>query len=337
MKEKVMRQSILLALALALLVGVAMRRPAQTASASSVADQLAALLPSPDLVTVIDVNRAMSDLVPRLRASGAGNLGRTVAEIESFAQQAGVDLSKASAAVAGLQLKGLGEISGGTIILDGLEIDLKKVESAARAGGGEVKAIEVKGKTIHTVTMPRKATTSGQTPARQAVFHFTLLGPQRVAFGDLANLQALLGTSNKAPEIYLAALRETKSEGLVRFAGHLPADLRTMLAGQGDLFQQLAEVKVIFGTLDLTAEQSASLDARLRTSSSAEAATLETGLRSLIFLGKSFLGGETDPKKKDLGQLLDQVRISAQNSDVGLALVVPKSFLDQWLKPADRP
>ena len=87
-----MRQSILLALALALLVGVAMRRPAQTASASSVADQLAALLPSPDLVTVIDVNRAMSEVVPRLRASGAGNLGRTVVDVESFAQQAGIDL-----------------------------------------------------------------------------------------------------------------------------------------------------------------------------------------------------------------------------------------------------
>ena len=109
-------------------------------------------------------------------------------------------------------------------------------------------------------------------------------------------------------------------------------DLKTMLESQGDLFKQLAAVKAIFGSLDLAASGDAAIDARLRTGSGAEATEMGTSLKSLVFLAKSFLGGSQDPKMVAITQLVDQVKIVTQASDVTLSLTISKALLEQWGK-----
>src|SRR5205085_10487716 len=113
------------------------------------------------------------------------------------------------------------------------------------------------------------------------------------------------------------------------FVGNLPEALREMLASQGELFTQVAAVKLIFGSFDLNADNSATLDGRLRTASSNDAAQLKESLNGLIALGQAFLGGSDDPTMKLYGQLINQVKLGGQGSDVSLLLVLPKELMEK--------
>jgi hypothetical protein len=210
--------------------------------------------------------------------------------------------------------------------LQGVEVDAKKIGEAAKAGGGELKTIENNSKSFLTM--------SGKNPnaaadAKAEEIHFALLDHKRVAIGDQAGLKSLLaGGAKKADPATLGkALKETKAAGLVRFVGNLPEELRAMLASQGELFTQVAAVKLIFGSFDLNADNTATLDARLRTASGTDAAQLKESLNGLVALGQAFLGGNEDPTMKLYGQLINQVKLGVQGSDVSLLLVVPKEML----------
>jgi hypothetical protein len=72
------------------------------------------------------------------------------------------------------------------------------------------------------------------------------------------------------------------------------------------------------------------LDTKLRTSSSDEASKLQTSLAALVGLGKMFLGGNNDPAIQALTQVIDLVKINAQDTDVSVSLMIPKSVFDQF-------
>jgi hypothetical protein len=95
------------------------------------------------------------------------------------------------------------------------------------------------------------------------------------------------------------------------------------------LFAQVSAVKLIFGSFDLSTDNTATLDARLRTASSNDAAQLKESLNGLIALGQTFLGGSDDPTMKLYARLLDQVKVGTQSGDVTLLLVLPKEMMEK--------
>jgi len=310
---------------------------AASARASSSVDELVALLPAMDMVAVIDMPRAMRELLPRLKTIDVGGISRLAKDIEEFTRMAGIDATKISSAVAGLTIDGL-SAKGGALVIEGVDIDPKRIETAVTASHWQFQKIDQKGSSLYRLSRVKQSeagTENAQEKSEEV--YFALLGPQRAVAGDLATVKDVAGAQaarNAETNATLrSALKETRSSGLIRFALSLPEGLRQMLDGQGDLFQQLAAVKVILGALDMAGDQSAQFDARLRTNSKEDAAQLATNLKSLVTLGRSFLGGDQNAKSQIIGQLLDQVQIAPQAGDVSLSLLVPKALLDQWAKP----
>lgn len=308
-----------------MLNGVPLRVLAAPASmTASVTDELLALLPESDVVAVIDVQRAFAELLPLLKNIATAGIGKTATEVETFAKLAGVEPKQIQAAVMGVKMTETLTRGSGVLLLQGVEIDGTKLTDAVKAMGGELKTADHNGKPLFTLILKRDP--NGGAEQTQ----FALLGNKRLAIGDLPALKAVLDGNTKGNQAAFGqTLKEAKATGLVRFAGNLPEGLRTMLASQGELFSQVAAVKTIFGSLDLNTDNSATLAARLRTASAKDAGQLKESLNGLLVLGKGFLGGTDDPTMKLYGQLLDQVKLGIETSDVSLLLQLPKELMDK--------
>ena len=167
---------------------------------------------------------------------------------------------------------------------------------------------------------------------------FVQLDEGRVAVGDESEVKAvvdaLLGSpspdSNVGSEL-AAALKETNATGLARFAVNVPDSARQMAAGE-EFLKNLAVTKMVLGTLDVSADLSLLLDAKLRTGSAEDATKLHESLAALLGLGKMMLGGNQDPTMQMLNKLLDQIKLSLQTKDVSLGLIVPREAYELLLK-----
>ncbi len=303
------------------------------ADAASI-DELIGLLPSSDLIAVIDVGRAVNDLIPRLNDMGMGGAGKWAQEMQAFILRTGIDLAKARSAVLGLRIPG--SQATGAMIIHGLDLDDKKLEAAMKAYNAEFKASEYKGKQIFNLVRRGNSPSAGPLSLKTDEMAVAALGQQKLVFGDLTVLKGVIDIHSGSAKGGISkemsgALNETRSSALARFALNLPEHLRQEALNQGDLFTSVAAIKVIMGTLDVGNDLSLSLDMVMRTPSQKEAAELESGLKGLLSLARGFLSGG-DPKWEVYGQLLDQVKIISKINDVSLSMNMPRSLVDQLTK-----
>lgn len=303
-----------------------------TAKAGST-DELLALLPDSDLVAVIDFNRAINDLMPRLADIGVG--AKWMKEMQEFTQKTGIDLAKAQNAVVSLKFPSTQVF--GAMILQGLDLDDKKLAAAAKAYNAEYKSTDYKGKQVFTIPSKGGGPSAGPLSLKTDELAITALAPQKMVFGDLSLVKSIIDIQSGAAKggvskEMLGGLNETKTSALARFAFNLPENLRQDALEQGDIFASVAAIKIILGTLDVGNDLSLVLDMTMRTPSQKEAAELENGLRGLIGLARGFLtGGDMDL----YGQLLDQVKIASKLSDVTVGLTMPRSMVDQLSKKSN--
>ncbi|MBL8202848.1 MAG: hypothetical protein JNM09_01370 [Blastocatellia bacterium] len=167
---------------------------------------------------------------------------------------------------------------------------------------------------------------------------FVQLDPERMALGDEAEVKAVIDALTGSPDPTInigsdltAALQETKSSGLLRFAVNIPDSAR-QAAQSEDFLRNLAVTKMVLGTLDVTDDMSLSLDTKLRTASADDATKLHESLAALLGLGKMMLGGNQDPMMLMLNKVLEQIRLSPQANDVSLALTIPRELYETFLK-----
>jgi hypothetical protein len=302
-------------------------------------DEALSLLPPSDLIAEVNAGRFFHELLPRLAAILPGTTVTLIADLNEIISKTGVDLSGLKTAVIGGKAQAEGLKGSLVAIVQGLELDPKRAEEAVKNEGGEFRSLEHQDQPIYLVALkPRGELKPEKAVEKGTELAFASLGPRGTVLGDLAGVKSVLEAqadpskrgSNAA---LIQALKEINTSGLIRFAADLPATARQGLSQMGDLFKQLAEVKMISGTLDLTSDLGASLEARLRTSSPNEATQLETNLKSLILFGKSLLGGNQNARLQTISQLLDQIKISTRSADVSVSILVPSSLLETLLRP----
>jgi hypothetical protein len=307
---------------------------ASPAANAAAIDELIGLFPASDLIAVVDVGRAINDLMPRLSDLGIGGPGKWAKELQEFTLRTGIDLAKARNAALGLKIPGSQAI--GAMIVNGLDLDDKKLEAALKAYNTEFKATEYKGKQIFNLVKQGNSPSAGRLSLKTDEMAVGALGQQKLVFGDLAVVKSVIDIQSGSAKGGISkemasALNETRSSALARFALNLPEHLRQEALNQGDLFASVAAIKVILGTLDVGNDLSLALDLVMRTPSQKEAAELESGLKGLISLARGFLSGG-DPKLEVYGQLLDQLKIGSKINDVSLSLTMPRSLVDQLTK-----
>jgi hypothetical protein len=248
------------------------------------------------------------------------------------------------------------------MIIDGLSLDAKQIEAIAskdksdKSTPAKVTSMTYKGKTVFLTPIKKEekkdnANGNGQGSSAENPLGGVLpdvnlnlssnnayvqLDANRLAIGDEAEVKAVIdaltsgsSAANISPKLS-GAVRETNS-GLIRFAVDVPDSAREMIAGQEPL-KDLAVIKMVLGTLDVSDDLSVALDARLRTGSSEEATRLETTLNGLLAMGRMMLGGNQDPMMAAINQLLESLKLNSQATDVGLTIKLPRTMFDQLLK-----
>lgn len=283
-----------------------------------------AILPASDAVAVVDVARLVNELLPQFRAIAPDKAVKFEKEISEFMGETGIDPYKIRSAVIGVKMSDSNSISA---IVEGITFDPNHLITAIKGKDNkqEVKTVEYKGKQIFVV-----ASTKAEKAGVNEEMAYTQLDADRVALGNLSGVKSVLDGGNGTANTALTTLLAQTNSGLIRFAANIPASAKKGLAEQGDMFAQFSTIKTVFGSLDLTRELSLLLDTKLRTASSDEASKLQTSLAALVGLGKMFLGGNNDPAMQALTQVIDLVKINAQDTDVALSLLIPKSVFDQF-------
>ncbi len=297
-------------------------------------DELVSLLPASDLIAVVDVGRAFNELLPRLAGMSVGGIDKMAKEIQAFTTQTGIDPAKVQNAVLGLNLSGMQ--ANGAVVIYGLDLDDKMMEAAFKAFKAEYKTSDYKGKPIFSVVSKVKPPSAGPVSVKTDEMAVASIGSQKLVLGDLSAVKNVIDAQSGelkggVKPAMLSALNETKASSLVRFALNIPDGLRQEAANQGDLFKSVSTIKMILGTFDIANDFSLSLDALMRTASQKDATELEDGLKGLVGILRGFLGGG-DPKMDVFGQLLDQIKIGSNLSDVSLAITLPRSLIDQLTK-----
>ncbi len=302
-----------------------------TKKATPVAAESMALLPASDAVAVVDVARIVNELLPQFRAIAPKEAAKFEKEITEFMSDTGIDPYKIKSAVIGLRMTDSTIVSA---IVEGVVFDPNRIIATLKAKDAkqEVKTVDYKGKQVFVVTSLKVAEKAGVNEEMA----FTQLDSDRVALGNLSGVKSVLDGGNGAANTALNSLLSQTNAGLLRFAANIPESAKKGLSDQGDMFAQFGTIKTVFGSLDLTRELSLLLDTKLRTGSSDEASKLQTSLAALVGLGKMFLGGNNDPMMQGLMQVINLVKIGAQNNDVLLSLTVPKTVFDQFAEASQK-
>ncbi|MGH9801595.1 MAG: hypothetical protein ACRD82_14625, partial [Blastocatellia bacterium] len=246
--------------------------------------------------------------------------------------------------VLGLNLKGTQ--ATGAIIVSGVDLTNQQVEAAMKEFKAEFKTSDYQGRTIFSLISKIKTPEAGPLSVKTDETALAALGGQRFVLGDLSAVKQVIDISagsakgGVTPEM-AAALGETKSSALLRFALSIPESLKTEAADQGDLFKSVSTIKMVLGTFDVAADFSLSLDALMRTVSRKDATELEESLNGLVGLVRGIFGGggTGDAKTDAIGQLLDQIKVGSKLNDVTLSIALPRAMLDQLLKkpaPAEK-
>ena len=284
-----------------------------------------ALLPASDAIAVVDVARLVNEFLPQFRAIAPKEAAKFEQEITEFMGDTGIDPYKIKSAVVGVKMTDSTIVSA---IVEGITFDPNRIIATIKAKNEkqEVKTVEYKGRQIYVVNSLKAAEKAGVNEEMA----FTQLEGDRVALGNLSGVKSILDGGNGTANAALSGLLAETNNGLLRFAANIPESAKKGLSDQGDMFAQFATIKTVFGSLDLTRELSLLLDTKLRTGSSDEASKLQTSLAALVGLGKMFLGGNNDPLMQGLMQVIDLIKINAQNNDVSLSLMVPKTVFDQF-------
>ena len=331
------------------------------------ADDSIAILPKSDVVVVIDVNRLVNDLLPKVKQAWPTQFAKLEKEFtEGLVATAKIDIYKVKTLSIGLKL--FGDTATGAMIVEGVPLTAEMTaDSRPTSYKGKTLYVEKPQPADAKSTAKGKAAASakakpatGNAPAKSSLDNvagvasnmgasllknktaFVQLDEGRVAVGDesevKAVIDALLGSpspdSNVGSELS-AALKETSATGLIRFAVTVPDSARQMAAGE-DFLKNLAVTKMVLGTLDVSADLSLWLDAKLRTGSAEDATKLHESLAALLGLGKMMLGGNQDPTMQMLNKLLDQIKLSLQTKDVSLGLIVPRELYEILLKPEQK-
>ena len=283
----------------------------------------ASLLPASDVIAVIDVSRLMNELMPRVNLIDP-NLEK---DLKKFIADTGIDPYQIKSAILGFSV---GEKTNqATVIVDGVSLDIERVKTALLNKKEELKTSEYKGRQIFSVGVKQ-----GKKVGIDEEMAFSNLDGNRVAAGTLSGVQGaidahLSGASNPGNEKLITMLGQANA-GIVRFAAKLPQAAIKDLDAQGDLFAQFASIQSIIGSLDITANLDAIIDAKMRAVSSKEAAKLKTGLTGLMEMGKGILSSFGDPQMNLLGGLVDKIKIGVVDSDVSLSVLIPGSMFDSY-------
>lgn len=306
-------------------------QPARTTAATTVTantgDPLTAL-PASDAVMYVDVNRIMSEMVPRVLAESPERLAQLNAGLDSFRTQTGIDPRSLDRIAIGMRYTtpragvtkldtvavARGRFNAGTLIAAG-RLAMKGKYTEQQYGG----------RSINVFTLDAPMRMFGVSIGELAV---TALDANTIAFGSPQVVRATIDTTRstqRANNAAIIALATRNQNALLGFSGNVPAGLlEGVQLGNPEITRSLAPVRQVFGSLALSNGNYEMLTTARTTDANAARALNET-LDALRGLGGMFVGNLTGERGRLAQSALNSLRLTTENTDVTIRVALSEA------------
>lgn len=324
--------------------------PARTTTVQSLSESALMVLPTSEMLAVVDAERLIRDVIPKIKTLMPDGGEKMMKEVEEFKTKTGIDIWQLKAITIGANLSG-GANSSFAAVFDGVELNAKLLPAIiATDKDSTLEKMDYKNQTIYLIKTKKdgKGKSSGSSDPTAAVTDavgaaldedvaLLQLDTTRVVVGNRDGVKKVVDVKEGAPNAVgsemNSMLKLAKSTALLRYATLMPESARQMIAGQ-DLVKELANIKLVAGALDVGDDLSVFIDSVMRTGSAADAGKVESTLNQLMGLARLFTSSSQEPWVGPVNNLLSQIKVTTQDADVALGVTFPRSLMDELSKLA---
>lgn len=295
-------------------------------------------LPASDVVVYVDLQRILTEIIPRLLAKDPATLARMTAGINEVKTKSGVNILAIDSVVVGVKFVGtlthqMKKDNLGVVIIAHGDFDANALIAFLKhETKGKAHEETYGGKIIYSEPQPAppKKKTERETAA------LTLLNANTVAVGDLPQVRAAIDafTGKNQVDPALVQLAERDSSSFTGMAGNVPASLIQDLHESAPPNDQMAQVinkaieglKQIFGSIGASPTDF-NVITGVRLSSSEQAASLGD---TLLGLRQQALAEIQDQETRDL---INSLQITAQGDELQIRADIKNEVVQGIVAP----
>jgi hypothetical protein len=353
----------LLAFTLTLVATVAFVIGHGTRTRAASPNAAASALPPSDFVISIDVQRALSEMLPGVLSGNPALLAKFNAHIEEFEKKTGINPRVfESVAIGGnlnpMALAGQHNPSGVVIARGHFESDKllsAAFEAASKQCQFEKEEQQYEGKTIFLISTvkPLKDAAKDSAPTIQGQhsvlvsaslpsndkFAVVALDPSTIAVGSLESVRATIDASLKHNYVdaELVQMATQTPNAVVGFSGKIPqsASEKSSAQNAGNPFAKyLTSVRGFYGSFGISGNEAETIIA-LRTETAEQAHDIGQAINSLKVLasfGISQAAGTGSPQHDAMAAALKGLSVTAQDNEVRIDARIPQAIIAPFMR-----
>ena len=323
--------------------------------------ELTSLLPDSDAVVLVDLQKVLEELLPRLFANRPDKMAEINAYVDQIKTKTGIDLRSFQSIAAGARYVPVAgkPTTVKTVVLARGTFNAAGMVAAVRiAANGKMRDVDYHGKKIAVISLAdlktQAATAAGSVPGnvpgagiatkvlgqlidgQAGELAMVALDQNTLALGDLERVQSTLdGKRTSAANAAMIALAQRTPGAIIGLGGNMPADLSKQLdVGIDQISKNLDSIRQAYGAVTYSAD-SYQLFIGAKTGAPAAAKDLSDSIEGLKIIGGMFIGQIRDENKSKLAQRgLDNLKVTQSGNEVQMQLAVSQSdaaqLVDMW-------
>jgi hypothetical protein len=323
--------------------------------------ELTGLLPDSDAVVVVDLQKVLEELLPRLFANRPDKMAEINAHLDQIKAKTGIDVRSFQSLAAGVHyvpVAGKPTTVKSVVLARGTFNATGMVAAVRIAANGKMRDVDYHGKKIAVISLAdlktQAAAATGSVPGnvpgagiatkilgqlidgQAGELAVVALDQNTLALGDLERVQSTLdGKRTSAANTAMIALAERTPGAVVGLAGNMPADLSKQLdVGIDQISKNLDSIRQAYGAVTYSTD-SYQLLVGAKTGSQADAVDLRDSVDGLKIIGGMFIGQIRDEAKSKLAQRgLDNLKVTQTGNEIQLQLGLSQAdaaqLVDMW-------
>jgi len=297
---------------------------------------IASYLPASDAVAIVDVKRMLNETMPSILGSDQAKLAQANAEVDKFKTKTGVDLRQFNRVALGVRYAYPNATTTKleTVAIAHGTFDAKAVSASARAAAnGKSREEKYRGLTITIINVNDQIKVLGLWNMTISELAICPLDPTSLALGTLENVKAAIdaGKAGRAPA-ELIALASKDPAAVIGFGANITPELLAKLDVSNDtIAKDVSSIKQAYGSVGST-QSDVTLMMVARTDSADAAKNLGDTVEGLRQLGSMFIGRLADPRKALAESALNNLKVTARETEVEIRTQVAAANLAALIK-----
>lgn len=350
MNKKIYTSLLALGVMLTIIVssgGWTKRAVATPVAAPSAGEDALLALPASDAVMFVDVQRLLSEVMPRILAHHPSLLAKVNSQIDQLKESTGVDVRLFDQIAIGMRFTNTPKKVEETTNTPGKDSHSHKTDSPVSPTAANFVSV-IRGRFDSNAVVAaglNKAKARGQTQgqmyggkmiytdsASKGAMAVAAIDANMIAVGDTEGVRAAIDASAGSGRVdaELAALARRNSGALLGFSGNVPASLLQQFGVGGDEWSSaFATIRQVYGSMSAT-EKNGEMILRLRTETADQAQAINEKLAALKQLFSSqrapmpFTEADVSPKNVIRGEVRgDSPQSTQDQSSEGTNILLP--------------